>query len=257
MAKKFIFHSALLTFFKKRVVSFLLKLNIPTVPIKGVLPVAKKKGIITLTLVISRVSGKPVVTRGLFVMLEMFKVKTKIQLQVEEYLQWKSTFSIYTAKGHREVLTEFVKKYNYKTLSDVVLDDIRDYHQSASSRFGAVKSMEAIRGFLSYFYRQKQHKIDPKQVTNQGVAELREVEESDSIITMRRPKRGRPLKIELIKQVKRLRDNEKLEFRQIGRALGKDVSQVYVWYKFKLPDEKVDEKLSTVIPIDPRVEEII
>jgi len=232
---------SILTFTRKWVMFFVLKLYTPIVPIKGVLPMATKKGIITLTIVISRLSIKPTVRRGLYVMIFNFlKVKTKLEIQIEEYLTWKSKFSIYTAATHKDVLEDFRNSYNYKSLAEIMLSDIEDFHQKkreTTTVYSSIRAMEALRGFMGYYYRQKQHSINPKLLTNQGVARLQEVEESDTIITMKREKRGRPLNVELIKQVKRLRDNEGLEFRQIGRALGKDVSQVYVWYKKQLPKE--------------------
>lgn len=191
-----------------------------------------RKGIITLTLVVSR---SPVVTRGTFVMW-LFKVKTQFQLQIEEYINWKSRYSTYAAKAHSEVLKDFCRKFHYKNVSEVLLSDIQNFYEDVSTNkttFSAVKAMEAIRAFMRYF--KTLHKINPKQITNKGIIQLQAVDRNDSIQAMSIKRPGRPFgNVELIKKVKRLRDKEGISFRKIGLVVNRDVSYVWRMYYYDL-----------------------
>lgn len=171
-------------------------------------------------------------------MFEFFRIKTKIELQLQDYILWKNRYSPEIATNHREILCKFLKYIKYKNLVDITLDDLDIYHKHClntnNGAYATIQTMEAIRGFFSYYWTSRQHNIKPKQITNKGIIYLQYVEESVNVSVMNTIKRGRPLKIALIEQVKRLRDNEHLSFRAIAKAMGKDVSQVYVWYKFDL-----------------------
>jgi site-specific recombinase XerD len=171
-------------------------------------------------------------------MFNLFHFKSKIEFSVEEYIAWKTRASQYTAERHKEVLGKFIKTYKYKTIEDIKLDDITSFYkhcvENNNGVYSTITTMEAIRGFLSYYWSRKLHNINPRIVSNHGVIDLLNVEKNNSMEPMKQEKRGRPLKLPLIKQVKRLRDNEHLSFRAIAKAMGKDVSQVYVWYKVDL-----------------------
>lgn len=170
-------------------------------------------------------------------MFEIFRRKSQIELHLEEYLSWKTRYSPYIAEKHAEILRCFVKHFKYKNLKEFSLQDFKNYYEhcrniSNGTEYNSICIMEAIRGLLSYYKRS--HNINPRTVTNRGVVELQYVEDNAIVPVMKQIKRGRPLKVALIEQVKRLRDNENLSFRAIAKAMNKDVSQVYVWYKFDL-----------------------
>lgn len=218
--------------------------NKSIVPEREVLPVAKK-GIITLTLVISREFIKPTVTHGLYVMrLGFLRIKTRLEYQIDEYLTWKGKFSLLSAQTHGDVLSNFVKKFKkYKAISEITLDDIHAFYNDLNSAtpFTRIKAMEAIRGFMRYFKSKKQHEIDPNSITNQGVIHLQSVGKSVKITPMNVKKLGRPANTVLARKVKRLRDIEGLSFRSIGKALNKDVKSIYRWYTIDLPLKSLSE----------------
>lgn len=174
-----------------------------------------------------------------FVMF-LFQVKTKIQYQLEEYIEWKSRFSTRSASDHKEVLVYFIKKFKYKDIKEVDLNIIKQFRlelTNTSSRYTTHKAMQALRCFSRYY--KKQISYNPESIKDDQIVEiptnLPVVEGSDSIKPMKDKLLGRPPKVALIKAVKELRDDKKMSFRAIARELNKDVSQVYVWYKYEIP----------------------
>ncbi len=196
-----------------------------------------KKGIITLTLVISHELAKPTVRRGFSFMFTLFKVKTKLQYQLEEYIEWKSRFSIISAKQHKEVLLDFIKRFNYKDIQEVTLDIIKQFRKEMlqkTTNFTTQKAMQALRCFLRY--HKKQVDFNPEIIGDEGIIDLPNVDQSAKIIPMIKEKKlGRPVKnTELIRTVKRLKDIEKLTYRKIAMVVDRDVSYVYRMYHFDL-----------------------
>lgn len=190
---------------------------------------------IKLTLVISRDHK--------FSMWNIFRVKTKIQEQVEEYVKFKAKSSPYIAKDQEQVLNAFIKEVGYLTVTEIPAEDIEKYHNKISSEmtnYFTIQSMKAIRAFMRF------HKHDTNiiadKITNHGIRDLQDVGRNIPVVPDTRPKLGRPMNIELVKKVKRLRDIENLSFRSIGKALSKDVKNVYLMYKYDVPCSIVGKK---------------
>ncbi len=230
--------------FSKRLLIFCtlsFKNKYPHCPQKGALPVANKKGIITLTLVISRAPRRPTVMRGSF-MFGLFKIKTKLQYEIDEYIVYKASKSVFVAEQHKKVLENFTKKMTYKNVSEILLADIQNFYskvRETTTPFTAINSMQAIRGFMAYFYMKKQHNINPKQITNTGVNEwgLQNVLKNDILLPMIKRRVGRPTNIAFIKKVKRLVDKEGMSLRAIARAENQVPSNIHRVYHYNLDKE--------------------
>lgn len=234
-----IFICWLLTTIKGGLIFLILKLNTPLIPKKDSLT-GGTKGIIILTLVISRVCIKPRVKPGLYAMFNIFKIKTKIETQLEEYITFKNTSSPFIAQDQKDMLSNFIKATHKIDLMELTLKDIESHHtilKTQISPYSVIGNMQAIRAFIRF--HKHSTTIKPQEITNIGVKQyLQSVGENVKIIPMTIRKRGRPLNIELVKKVKRLRDNENLTFRAISKAIGKDVKNIYGMYKYDLTRQK-------------------
>ncbi len=216
----------------------LLQINKPVVAERRALPTEARKGIITFTLVIARLqeSKGSSVKRGVFVfMWNIFKVKTKLEIQVEEYITFKEKSSPFIAADQKEIIGTFIKTLSHKDVAEITLEDLNAYHiklKEETTNFTTIRAMQALRAFMRYHKRQIE--VEPKQITNGGVV-LSKVEQNAIIKPMTRKGPGRPLgDIELIKKVKRLKDKEALSFRKIGLVVGKDPSHVFKMYYYDL-----------------------
>lgn len=237
---KLVLHIGFLTLKQIRLVFFTIQLNIPTVPKRGVLPVARKRGILTLTLVISRELPRPTVRRGFYVMWTIFRVKTKLETQIEEYVGWKAKFSEYKAKEHKDyLLTLRMSLPNRKEIREILLNDLQDFHDQISklnTPYTSMSHMKAVRGFFSYYWSKKQHAINPKLITDEGILELKPVVENDIVPLMIKRKPGRPKDIVFIKKVKTLRDQGHLSFRAIARAENTNPGNVHRAYHYDIKE---------------------
>jgi hypothetical protein len=225
---------ALLTYGKFRVVCRLIaiQLNKPVVFEGRVLPMGPRLGIISLTLVVERVSKGSTVTRGPFVMI-FFKIKTKLQYQIEEYISYKEKFSYWSALEHKKVLNDFVSRFNYTNISQIIIGDIQEVYNDIrinATPYTAKKFMQAMRGFFRYFHANKVECLNPRLLEDGGVINLTDVGNSVIIPMMKRQKPGKRVNEELVRKVKFLKDQGNLSFRQIAKALRKDVKNVYTWY---------------------------
>ena len=132
-------------------------------------------------------------------------------------------------------LKEFAKGTGKERLEDVNLDDIKAFYRHILANrtpFTAGSYMLAIRKFFRFYRRGNVLKAD--LITDDP---LNIVEKTDRIIPMEKTVEkkkgpGRPRDIVSIKKVVALR-NEGIAFRVIAKAIGKDVSQVYVWWRDK------------------------
>lgn len=227
----------LFTFLARCVNPFILQINKPIVPTRELSPMAPKKGILTLTLVISRESARPAVRSGFCVMFKIFKVnkiKTQLELAVEEYIEFKAQ-STYMASEHKDILLNFIGKLPHKSLWEITVEDLDAFHDRMmieTTPYTTFKAMKVLRQFMR-FHKHKTN-IRAKEITDLGV-NLQNVEENVIIPPMNTKRTGRPYAdVELIKQIKRLKDKEKISFRKIGLAVGKDVSHVYRMYRYDL-----------------------
>lgn len=200
-----------------------------------------KRGIIILTLVISRVSLSPTnSTWGFCIMrLNIFRVKTKLELQIEEYLTWKVRNAPLLSVRQGEILRTFGEKFKYKSVEEIKIEDVKKFFTEILN-FVPGQRMKALREFLRFHKRI--HDIDFNVIGDNGVF-LQVVAQSVIIPTMKIRKFGRPYKdVDLIKAVKKLRDTQldakgkKLTYDVIGRIVKKgqviDRSQVYRMYKY-------------------------
>ncbi len=212
------------------------QVDTPVVPRRGALPSRPLNGIITLTLVVSKrydlVCEGPAVKRGAFVMWNIFRIKTKLQTQLEEYVKYKGESSPHIGGDHKEILSAFIKHVSHKTVSEITPEEIEAYHKKIRGEmtpYTTIKAMQAIRAFMRF------HKHDTniiaRDISNTGMTDLQNVgrQVPRPII---RPKRGRPVNQMLVDQIRRLRDKEQLSFRAISKALKKDLKNVYLLYKY-------------------------
>lgn len=227
-----------MTFFYESIRKGLLQLHTPIVSRKGkALPMAKKIRYTIFTLVISRGYSRPTVMRGSCFMINIFKkfkVRTKIEYQVDEYINWKATKSVLSAQQHRQILDLFLARFKYKNIEDVTLEDTETFRVE-SIKMGAihssVKSMQAIRCFLRY--HKDQIKINPEMVQDHSV-DLLPVHRTAIVVPMKEKKLGRPAQVEFMKKVKYMRDVQGLKFRTIALEMNRHVSQIHYWYTYKL-----------------------
>lgn len=220
------------------VIKKLLQLHTPIVSRKGkALPMAKEIRYTTLTLVISRGYSRPSVMRGpcfMFNIFNLFKVRTKIEYQVDEYINWKATKSSLSAQEHRKILDLFLASFKYKDIKEITLKQVEKFRidtLQTKAVYSSMKAMQAVRCFLRY--HSKHIDINPEAVQDNNI-DLSLVTRSAIIITMTEKKLGRPPQIELIKKVKHLRDVQGLKFRTIAAEMNRGVSQIHVWYKYPL-----------------------
>lgn len=217
-----------LTIIKDMLNSLLLQIN---VVVKDLRRESKKRRTI-ITLVISReFIRKPRV----FFMFHLFKIKTKIQVQLEEYIKHKQESSPFIAEDQEEILTKFIRFICRSNVSEVTPEDIDSYNNKMLREYtpySSIKIMQTIRAFIRF------HKTDsniiPNKITNTGIDDLQAVGKKVYEVPLSRPKLGRPFNTLLAKKIKSLRDNEHLSFRAIGKALDKDVKNVYRMYKHKV-----------------------
>jgi hypothetical protein len=167
--------------------------------------------------------------------LKFLKVKTKLQVQASEYVNWKKERGSNVAESIADFI-EFVKKNSIEEVRPV---DIINYYahikEKLDAKYFVNLAMKDLRVMFRWFKARKYDVIDPDIIGDNGLTfEL----EGAIIPQMTETKRlGRPPKIEIIKKVKSLRDINKLSFREIARVVKKDVSQVHVWYYYELPNQ--------------------
>lgn len=127
-------------------------------------------------------------------------------------------------------------------IREVTLEDVRFYCNEIRSKttpYTTAKTMQGIRCFMRHY--KKTVKFNPELIKDDHIEDLPVVEESAILEPMKSKNLGRPPKTALIKAVKELRDNKKMTFRAIAKELTKDVSQVHVWYKYKIPANLLDK----------------
>lgn len=192
----------------------------------------RKRGKITLTLVYERESESPSVRRRAFVMFKLF-IKSKIQVQIEEYLEWKARFSTSSAVSQEEILKKFLSQFKHIDISEITLDEIQAFFNQETTNFTKARSMQALRGFMGYFWANKLHNINPKQITDLGIVKLPPVAKYAKIEPMIKRKVGRPPNVPFIKEVKKLKDQGGLGFRAIARAKNCNPGSVFRAYNNK------------------------
>ncbi len=210
-----------LTITKNELMCFLLQLNNPA------------RGKITLTLVIAR--NYPINANVLVSMFNFFKIKSKLEVQLEEYIKFKAKYSPFIARDQEAVLKIFIKEMGHLTLTEITPEQIEEYYISAKTKmtkFNASQAMKAVRAFIRF--NKHDTEIIADKITDNGIISLQSVERKLIPPPEIKPKLGRTMNIELVKKVKRLRDNEHLSYRAIGKAIGKDVSHVYLMYKYDI-----------------------
>ncbi len=230
-----------LTYVKSILRWIVLQPNITVVPKRGALPAVALKGIIIMTLVIGREFKGSTVKRGAFVMFKLFKVKKQIEIQLEEYIEFKARTSPFMAQDQKEILTIFIRDLKCVNVSQITQEQIEIYYNKvsqSSTGYTTERTTQALRSFMR-FHKVKTD-IKPKHITNTGM-ELQSVGKSDTIPPMNRPKMGRPVNIELVKKVKALKDVGHLSYREISKVVkspttGKpiDVKHVYQMYNYDL-----------------------
>lgn len=153
--------------------------------------------------------------------------------QIDEYIEWKSQFS-FSASEEQKYLYHFAEKCNKEKVQYMSLNDIEEYRRylldsnTCRTPFGLESHIKALRCFFRYFKMRKYITFSPSLITADGVL-IKEQESEENI-----KKRGRPLDIETIKLVKKLRNRHRLSFRAIATVLEKDVSMVHKWYKYQI-----------------------
>lgn len=174
----------------------------------------------------------------------IFRVKTKIQIQLEEYVRFKATTSPFIAEDQNLLLKDFIKEIGNLSLDEITAENIEDYHtkiKNSLSGYKVILTMQAIRSFIRF------HKHDTNlladKITNTGIDDLGDVGKIIPVVPTVRPKIGRPMNLALVKKVKRLRDNEKLSFRAISKALNKDVKNIHIMYNYDISWSNVGKKV--------------
>lgn len=143
-----------------------------------------------------------------------------------------------------QILLEFARNVGKERIEECTLNDIQSFYKhilATRTPFTAVMYMQKLRKFF------RQHRgenvLSPDQIRDNP---LNSVDIKDIIPIMQKyqkGKPGRPKDLKSIQKVKLLREEGKLSFREIARALNKDLRQVYVWYNYKV--EKPVDTLST------------
>lgn len=173
-------------------------------------------------------------------MINFFQ-KNKIEYQIEEYIEWKQE------KEHfpdLDTLKSFLKFCAKKDIRDIREVDVQNYYRyldkKINTAFQMSCAMKEIRRMFRYFKARKYDVVNPNLVYEHRI--LIVPTESDTMDGMKMLKVGRPPHIEDIRKIKTLRDKAKLSFREISRALGKDVKNIYYQYNYSEEELKKLEK---------------
>lgn len=184
-------------------------------------------GVVTITIIIERKSQ--------YTMFNIFRIKNRINIQIEEYVDFKSKKSKFIAQRQKIEIDKFIDSVGCKTVGEITGSHISQYHGilvRENSRFFSIQAMQAIRAFIRF------HKNDTDLIadciTDYGIINMKNVGRKVIEIPQVVKKLGRPKNVELAKRIKRLRDNEKLSFRAISKALGKDVKNIHTMYKYDI-----------------------
>jgi arsenate reductase-like glutaredoxin family protein len=165
-------------------------------------------------------------------MFTIFKVKTKLQYQVEDYLRHKKERGVDVS----DTIVTFVDYVKKCAVEEILPDDIQNFYlhlkEKENTKYFISQNMKDVRVMFRWFKARKHNVVEPDIIGEEGLtnANINAImEQMEAKVRI-----GRPPKVELIKKVKSLRDTNKLSYREIARVLRKDVSQVYVWYKYDL-----------------------
>lgn len=177
--------------------------------------------------------------------------RSPIHLQLNSFFEWKAAFCPDVLE-HKERLTLFVKTMKVEDACDIQHEQVTSYLNNLKSKHTAyvvMSHMKTIRSFLNYSYRRGYRCINPKLIRikeNGDIMVLKNVGENARMVlpNMQKPL-GRPANVEYIEKVKLLKDQAKLSFRQIAKAINKDVSQVYVWYTY--PMDKLSKRKAAIL----------
>lgn len=184
---------------------------------------------ILMVLVKTSIQALRLALKGFVLML--FKEKTKIEYQLEEYIEWKSARCMFQGA---QILSDFVYAFKYVDVKDITYDDLYTYKEKVQEKEVSMHTIElqlkTIRCFLRYFKARKYPVINPEWVQIDFVVEDGTIENMKEI---KREKVGRPVNEEAVKQVRFLKDKGGLSLNAIARAWQVDLAQVSRWYNYK------------------------
>lgn len=142
-------------------------------------------------------------------------------------------------------LREFAASVKRERIEEYTLEDIQSFYKhilATRTPFTAVKYMQVLRKFFRHYRGQNVLRADLIKDNPLNSVDIKVI--IPVMQKYQKGKPGRPKDLKSIQKVKLLREEGKLSFREIARALNKDLRQVYVWYNYKV--EKPVDSLSTV-----------
>lgn len=144
----------------------------------------------------------------------------------------------------RHTLLEFAENSKRDCIEQCTLNDIKAFYRhiiATRTPFTAIGYMQALRKFFRYYRGQN---VLPAVLIKDNPLNSVDIKVIMPVMQKyQKGKPGRPKDLKSIQKVKLLREEGKLSFREIARALNKDLRQVYVWYNYKV--EKPVDTLST------------
>lgn len=177
----------------------------------------------------------------------MYIFKKKIFVQIDIYLQSKEKHNQIISPEERQSLISLAKQCKRQEIGEITIDDLEQYRQYLYKKYQGqyyqIEVMKYIRCLFRYYARIGETNIIPESITEKGLFSLFSVVKSDILFDMKTTKKmGRPLDIKTAEKIRHLRDNAKLSFREIARALNKDVANVHRWYNYPMPrNEKIED----------------
>jgi hypothetical protein len=176
----------------------------------------------------------------------MYIFKKKIFVQIDIYLQSKEKHNQIVTAEERQALLSFAKQCKRQEIGEITIEDLQKYREYLSNKYPGQYSvicfMKYIRQFFKYYARIGETIIIPDSITEKGLFTLFSVVKSDILFDMKTPKKmGRPLDVKTAQKIRHLRDNAKLSFREIARALNKDVANVHRWYNYPINTTEREE----------------
>lgn len=142
------------------------------------------------------------------------------------------------------MLLEFAESVGRECMEEVCLSDVQAFYRqiwATRTPFTAIAYMQALRKFFRHHRGQNVLKADLIKDNPLNSVDINVI--IPPMQKYQKGKPGRPKDLKSIQKVKLLREEGKLSFREIARALNKDLRQVYVWYNYKV--EKPVDTLST------------
>lgn len=157
---------------------------------------------------------------------QKFERRLKIHEEIDYFLSKKYQKDIFA----RQSLYDLVRSSKLSQVESITMEHLKSYlayiQASTGSNFLIQRHLMYLRGLLKYYKHPLRYTVHDFDI----VENCQQV----CIITPMAQKRkvGQPMNREAVLQVKKLRNKNKLTFREIASKMNKDLKTVYRWYSY-------------------------